>query len=572
MLSQSLKSSIRTNTNAIISRSITTLTSSHTSCLNDKHKTTRKPSYVQKRDLSSLSLLSPEALGLTALAATGAAATSIWLMMNRYKIALSNQYVVKTGLFIEGATLHKKTFQWPFQTATYIGMEPKPYHHVIDKAMSKEKIAFKMPVAFTIGPLDKPEALQNMVNTILGVDVKTFDDLVIVAVAGACRRQAGTLELEHIFSDRTKFRDQVIDIINKELFPFGLHILTMNIDELEDMEGNEYFKYLRKRALEGAVNTAKVAVAEKVREGDIGQKLHQSETRKEVAELEKEAKLVENQRDIIVAESDSKREVAKAEYDRAVNIARLEATATAEKRKYEVQTDVEKFRNEQEIAKLRASDLSLANVKAEVKIKEADGVAAARIVAAEAEAKYKIIVADAEAKAIESIAKANLSAKENEAKGIQAIEIAKANGLKALKDAEAAGILAARKAEAEGLQELVKSAGGAESLNKYLIVREEHLPKIVMNNAKAFKDMSPNVTIWQTGSNEKQSSLTNMMSDFVSTGVPLFEGLKQQTGYDILGQFLKKDEKDQTKNKSSTPITKTNSNESELPVSVMKTE
>jgi flotillin len=515
-----------------------------TSSLVDRKKDS--PFSLQKRHIFD-SVFDPESIALLATC-SGAATTGF--MVHRYKIALSNQYVVKTGLFIDGASIHKKTFQFPFQTANFISMEPKPYHHVIDKAMSKEKIAFKMPVAFTIGPLDTPEALQNMVKSILGISVEKFDDLVLVAVAGACRRQAGTLELEHIFSDRTKFRDQVIDIINKELFPFGLHILTMNIDELEDMEGNVYFKYLRQRALEGAVNTAKVAVAEKQREGAIGEKLHQSETRKEVAELEKEAKLVENERDVQISKSDSTRDIAKAEYSRAINVAKLEAEAKAEMRKFELQKEVEEFRKVQEIERLRASKLSAANVDYEVVVKNADAKAAEKVKQAQAEAESIRLIAEANLLSKQTEAKGVQVYKEAEAKGIQAIKEAEAIGVQALKRAEAEGVRALRDAEADGLQRLVKSAGGVDELNKYLIIKEELLPKIASHNASAVRDSKPKISIWNTGPGDNKSGLSNVITDIVKTGVPLLDTLKAQTGIDVAGKFFKTESKSECKPKS----------------------
>jgi flotillin len=446
-------------------------------------------------------------------------------MVHRYKIADANKFIVKTGIGIEGATIHKKTFHWPFQTATTLDMTPRPYHIVIDKAMSREKIAFKMPIAFTVGPFDKPEALNNLVTKILGIDEAKFNDLVFVAVAGACRRQAGTLDLEHIFSDRTKFRDQVIEIINKELLQFGLHIFTMNIEELEDMEGNEYFKYLRRRALEGAINMAKIDVAEKQKEGDVGQKMHQGETRRQLAEIEKDAKLVENIRDIEISKSNTEMNVAKAEYDRAVKVAQLEAEANAEKRRFELQREVEEFRKSQETERLRASELSVANVNAEVAIRKAD-----------AEAEARIRLAKGEAESIRLLAEAKLQSQQNEAKGIQAV-----------KEAEAKGIQALREAEAIGLERLVSSAGGVNGLTNYLLVKDEVLQKIAQHNANAVSGLKPQITIWNTGKQDGESNaLTGTIKDIINTGVPLLEGLKAQTGIDILGRLKNQSSPDPT--------------------------
>ncbi len=305
----------------------------------------------QKRHLA-FSTSTITAIGAMSILCTSAI-TAAGFMMLRYKVAKSNQFIVKTGFGIDNVTIEKKTIQWPFQTACVLNMAPTPYHLTIDKAKSVEMIEFKMPVAFTISPLSDKESLLKCVNTIGEMNSNQMKDLIFVAVAGACRRQAGNLLLSEIFSDRLKFRDDVIHIINEELRQFGMSILTMNIEELEDMEGNEYFKYMKKKALEGAVNKAKIDVAkhennaridvaEQQKMGDIGQKQHECETREMLAEIEKKAKLVENLRDIDVLKSNASRDVSNAENLRAVEVAQLEAKANSEKRKFDCK---EKLKN-----------------------------------------------------------------------------------------------------------------------------------------------------------------------------------------------------------------------------------
>ncbi len=164
--------------------------------------------------------------------------------------------------------------------------------------------------------------------------------------------------------------------------------------------------------------------------------------------------------------------------------------------------------------------MSEASVKAEVLLKNAD-----------ADANAKIMKARGDAESITIIADANFLAKQNEAKGIQRI-----------KEAEANGILALRMAEAKGLECLVASAGGIEELARYMIVRDDILPKIAKEQASAISGLKPNINIWQTGSSGDQGSyFSNVMKDIVTSGIPLMDGLKQQTGIDIMAQLIKKD-------------------------------
>lgn len=480
-------------------------------------------------------------------------------MGTRYRIAAPNQYIVKTGIMIDGVDINKNTFQWPFQVAKIMDMSPSSHHMIIDKAMSKEKIAFKMPIAFTIGPKDDIESLTKYATKLIGMEQAKLYELIYVAVAGSCRMQAGNLELEQIFSDRIKFRDEVINIINNELEQFGIKILTMNIEELEDMEGNEYFVFLRKKALEGAVNTAKIDVAEQLKKGDIGQKTHQSETRIKVADLEKEAKLVENIRDRDISESDATLNIARTEYNKTMILAKLEADANSKKRDLELQKEIEEYRKNQETEKLRASEMSLTNVKAEILLKNTDAQAKAKIEQTKGEAdallriteanalalvkntkaqtEAKIEIARGEAEAIRLIADANFLAKQNEAKGIQLIKESEAKGIEAIGLAEAKSLEAMKAAEADGFRKMVDSAGGTPELVNYMFVHNDIPTKVAQAHATGLNGMNPKINYWHTGPNDGSNGFANTLKDLVKGSLPFTEGLKDQTGIDVTKFF-----------------------------------
>jgi flotillin len=53
----------------------------------------------------------------------------------------------------------------------------------------------------------------------------------------------------------------VIKGIQDELVQFGMKIYNANVKQLQDTPGSEYFKYLRLKSQEGAINKAKVDVA-----------------------------------------------------------------------------------------------------------------------------------------------------------------------------------------------------------------------------------------------------------------------------------------------------------------------
>ena len=73
----------------------------------------------------------------------------------------ASQFVVRTGPLIEGISISKKAFQWPFQTASILEMAPSNYSFNL-QAMSREKMEFIIPGVFTIGPRNDVHALEKL--------------------------------------------------------------------------------------------------------------------------------------------------------------------------------------------------------------------------------------------------------------------------------------------------------------------------------------------------------------------------------------------------------------------------
>lgn len=76
--------------------------------------------------------------------------------------------------------------------------------------------------------------------------------------------------MEEIFKERQIFKNKVIENVQTELNQFGLRIYNANVKELQDTAGSEYFKFLSRKAHEGASNQAKVDVANACMMGEIG--------------------------------------------------------------------------------------------------------------------------------------------------------------------------------------------------------------------------------------------------------------------------------------------------------------
>ena len=78
------------------------------------------------------------------------------------------------------------------------------------------------------------------------------------------------MTMEEIFKERQVFKTKVIENVQTELNQFGLRIYNANVKELQDTAGSEYFKFLSRKAHEGASNQAKVDVANACMMGEIG--------------------------------------------------------------------------------------------------------------------------------------------------------------------------------------------------------------------------------------------------------------------------------------------------------------
>jgi flotillin len=483
------------------------------------------PTMTQKRSLSTFNIIS--------CASAASTVTLAGWLATRYKVARPGEYLVRTGLFLgDDIDISKQAFLLPYQTFTRINLEPATYHVSIDEAMSSDLISFNLPLVFTIGPKDDKEALKKYAKLL---QQSTSEDLklkIIGIIHGEARIECGATALDDLFNNRQKFKEKIVDKINGQLDDFGLYIYNANVEELKDMKDSKYFYHLRQHALEGAQTTAKIAISEKKRESDIGIADNDSATRKQLAEFEKNAKLVENDRTREIVESDTMLSVARSTFDKQKQIAEYEAKALSEKRQLELQQEVEEYRNKQETARLRARDVASANVTAEAKIKISEGDANSDIKLAEGRAQSLRINAAAEAEAIRLTASATADSIKMKA---EATFIEREN--------EAKGILKLREAEAQGLERLIASAGSVDQLNSYLIVHNGMLEKIAEQQASAVRDMKPiiNLTNWQTGSNinGENASLMNVVQDLVRTGVPLVESVKTSTGIDLLKSYRK---------------------------------
>ena len=431
---------------------------------------------------------------------TTAAVAAVTFFAFRYKVAGASEYLVKTGWRVKDVHISKKTLQLPMQKVKKFSITPKTFPINVH-AMSSQRIPFNLPSVWTIGPKDELLSLEKYVKLILDQGEDGIKKTVEGVIQGEVRVLTANLDLNKLFSEREQFKDEVVDKISKVLAPFGLKVYNANIAELSDLDDhNRYFEEQKKRALQEVNQQARIAVAQSTKEGEVGAKIHQAEERTSKIKIETDTIKQENERKQEIAQSNKQLAVAEAQYQKEVQIAYAEANAAAEQKTCQLQMEVEKARKEQEIEKQRAKDLATANVVAEIAIQKARG----------------------DAEAIKIIADAHLYHEQKKAEGNYAIA----------------------QAQARGLEELKVAAGGSDALNRYLLIEKEVLPKLAKQQAKAVKGMRPRVSNWYTGTeNNPDSKVSATLTDLFKIGMPLFEGIKQQTGYDFLGSAgIKKEE------------------------------
>jgi len=464
--------------------------------------TQKRNYYITPDDLTMLTSLTASAVPII-----GASA----FVYNRYRVSRPDEYLVRTGLFIEDMEIGKQGFQWPFQTYKYISMHPVNYTFEL-QAMSIEKMEFVLPGVFTIGPKDDISSLMKYVKLLPTSDDRDrdqpeqksrIDALIKGVLEGETRSLAAQMKIEEIFNDRKAFKEILIKNVQNEMDQFGLQIYNANVKEMTDSVGSEYFSFLRQKKRSEAENRAKVDVSEAKKVGDIGQKEREATTRQQVAAFEAETVLQENKRRQDIELSKAELAVVHAAASQKTQLANIEAEKTAQIREAELQKEVEQRRIAMETEKLRASDLSHAQVHAEINMKEAEG----------------------KAKALEIEAIAKLFAKQKEADGI----------------------LAVYNAQSAGIEKLIESFGGnTDSLMRYIMLDKGLYEKLAQTNAAAIQGLNPKITIWSgmDSNGSGSGSYAKNIADVLKMVPPLVSTIHDQTGIKPPGWMVDMDDKD----------------------------
>ena len=416
-------------------------------------------------------------------------------MLKRYKRCPSDRILVvygKVGKGIESESRSAKcihggaAFIWPIiQSYQFLDLTPISIEINLKSALSKQNIRVDVPSRFTVGISTEAGVMTNAAERLLGLTQETINNLAKDIIFGQLRLVVATMDIEEINSNRDKFLAAVSSNVEAELKKIGLKLINVNVTDINDESG--YIEALGKEAAAKAINDAKKSVAEKNRDGEIGQaEAHQAQ-RVQVAKADAVAVEGENIAKITIANSDADRREKEAEARRKAVAAEKVMEAKALEEAYAAEKEAEIARA------MREKATQTANV----------------VVSAEIDKQKVEIDAEAVAEQTRRMAKGE------------------ADAIYMKMDAQARGIYEILSKQAEGFEMMVKAAGN-NSKDAVMMMIADKLPELVKTQVEAIKNIKiDKVTVWETGNGKDgKTSTANFMQGMLGSIPPLDDVFK----------------------------------------------
>lgn len=416
--------------------------------------------------------------------------------IRRYKRCPSDRILVIYGKVGSGSSakcIHGgAAFIVPvFQDYEFLDLTPISIEVDLKNALSKQNIRVNVPSRFTIGISTEPGIMQNAAERLLGLGMADIQELAKEIIFGQLRLVVASMDIEEINSDRDKFLTNISASVESELKKVGLKLINVNITDIVDESG--YIEALGKEAAAHAINAARKSVAEKNRDGSIGEANAVQDQRTQVAAANARAVEGENVAKIDVAQSDSLRRQREAEAERSAIASEKVQAAKALEESYAAEQSAEKARAERE----RSSQMADVIVPAEIDKKKVE------------------IEAEAEAERIR-----------RQAKG-------EADAILFKAEAEARGIFEVLTKQAEGLDKIVKAAGDSPRDAVLLLVAEK-LPELIEKQAEAIRNIKiDKVTVWDSGENKDGKNTTAGFISGLYKSVPPLQDMFNMAGMEL---------------------------------------
>jgi flotillin len=412
-------------------------------------------------------------------------------ILKRYKRCPSDKVLVvygRTGKAKDGTTRTAKcihggaAFIWPvIQDYQYLDLTPFSIEVNLTKALSKQNIRVDVPSRFTVGISTEQGVMTNAAERLLGLKLEVIQDLAKDIIFGQLRLVIATMDIEEINSDRDKFLANVSNNVEAELKKIGLKLINVNVTDIKDESG--YIEALGKEAAAKAINDAKKSVAEKDRDGSIGEANAKRDERVQVSEANARAVEGENLAKIMVANSDADRREKEAEANRKAIAAEKVQSAKALEEAYQAEQEAELARSERERA-TRTADI---------------------VIPAEIDKQQVQIAAEAEAERTRRVAKGE------------------ADGILFELEARAKGINEILSKQADGFRKIVDAAGGDAQKAAMLMIADK-LPEIVKTQVEAIKNLKiDKITVWDSMGGNNSPTTANFLAGMLKSIPPLDE-------------------------------------------------
>lgn len=450
----------------------------------------------------SLSSLSNGAIGgivAVVIVVVVLAIIAVALLATRYKKCPSDKVMViygKVGKAADGTARSAKcihggaAFIVPFvQSYSFLDLTPISISVDLKNALSRQNIRVDVPSRFTVGISTEPGVMQNAAERLRSLPLNEIQRLAEDIIFGQLRLIIATMNIEEINTDRDKFLEAVSINVEGELKKIGLRLINVNVTDINDESG--YIDALGKEAAAKVINDAKKSVAEKNRDGSIGEANANKDERIQVAAANSEAIDGENKSKVLISQSNARLREAEAESNRIAQSAEFIAQAKANEEAYKAEQQAELERAKRERATLEADVL----VNAEIQKQKAE------------------IEAEAEAERIRRRAK-------GEADAAYAKYVAQANGQ-----------LEILSKQAEGFGKIIEAAGGSSDDAVKLLVADK-IEDLVAKQVDAIKNLKiDKVTVWDGMQNGKPTT-ANFLSGMLGAVPPLNE-LFQMNGMQL---------------------------------------
>ncbi len=433
-------------------------------------------------------------------------------LLSRYKKCPSDKILVIYGMVGKGASGNAKSakcihggasFIWPvIQAYRYLDLTPISIEVNLTNALSRQNIRIDVPSRFTVGVSTEDGIMQNAAERLLGLGLGEIQELAKDIIFGQLRLVVATMDIEEINTDRDKFLEAVSSNVETELKKIGLRLINVNVTDINDESG--YINALGKEAAAKAINDARQSVAEKNRDGSIGEANAQRDERVKVASANATAVEGENTAKIIVAKSDALRREQEAEALRLATAAEKVQYAKSLEEAYVAEEAAERTR----AAKERAT-------------KEADVIVEAQI--------YK--------EKLEIEAEAQAEQTRRRARG-------EADAIFAKMEAQARGTEEILRKQAAGFDEIVSAAGGDPNSAVKMMIADK-MEELIKIQVEAIKNIKiDKVTVWDGGNGDGKTSTANFLSGIIKS-IPPMQEMFDMAGMD-LPEYLGKVKSDKT--------------------------